>query len=257
LNRQRNPGRLRALRGLIVATIVCSALAWQPASVIAARPGSNAPESAAVLGVRAAADSSSLRGRTYVALGDSISEGKYAVAADRIFPALVANQLGMRLDLYARSGARAAWALPQLAAVEAAQPALVTIELGTNDVGFNTPLDAFGQQYEAIVSAVATPATRVLCIGSWLPSDAIDGIIRSTCERHGGIFASLSGFYAVDAFHAPHGAPVFLGSSDWFHPGDQGHAAIAAIVLASLPGYRDDDSIAPQAAQPAALRAPS
>ena len=257
MNRQRNPGRLRALRGLIVATIVCSALAWQPASVIAARPGSNAPESAAVLGVRAAADSSSLRGRTYVALGDSISEGKYAVAADRIFPALVANQLGMRLDLYARSGARAAWALPQLAAVEAAQPALVTIELGTNDVGFNTPLDAFGQQYEAIVSAVATPATRVLCIGSWLPSDAIDGIIRSTCERHGGIFASLSGFYAVDAFHAPHGAPVFLGSSDWFHPGDQGHAAIAAIVLASLPGYRDDDSIAPQAAQPAALRAPS
>ena len=257
MNRQRNPGRLRALRGLIVATIACSALAWQPASVIAARPGSNAPESAAVLGVRAAADSSSLRGRTYVALGDSISEGKYAVAADRIFPALVANQLGMRLDLYARSGARAAWALPQLVAVEAAQPALVTIELGTNDVGFNTPLDAFGQQYEAIVSAVATPATRVLCIGSWLPSDAIDGIIRSTCERHGGIFASLSGFYAVDAFHAPHGAPVFLGSSDWFHPGDQGHAAIAAIVLASLPGYRDDDSIASQAAQPAALRAPS
>ena len=73
----------------------------------------------------------------------------------------------------------------------------------------------------------------------------VDSIISDTCERHGGTFVSLSGFYAVGAFHAPHGAPVFLGQSDWFHPGDQGHAAIAAIVLASLPGYGGDYDIRP------------
>jgi lysophospholipase L1-like esterase len=257
LTRDQGLGRLLALRGFAVVTIISSVLALQPASVDAARPGSDPSSAAAVLGQRVAADASSLRGRTYVALGDSISEGKYAVMPDRIFPSIVAAQLGMRLDLIARSGARAAWGIPQLAAVEAAQPALVTVELGTNDAGFNTPLDAFAQQYETIVSAVAQPQTRVLCIGSWLPSDAIDGIIRSTCERHGGIFVSLGGFYAVDAFHAPHSAPVFLGSSDWFHPGDQGHAAIAAIVLASLPGYDGPDASSLGAGPARTLRAPS
>jgi lysophospholipase L1-like esterase len=245
-----------ALRGFTVVTIISVMLALQPASVDAARPAFPQPPEAAVLGQHAAADASMLRGRTYVALGDSISEGKYAVTSDRIFPAIVASQLGMRLDLVARSGAKTAWGIPQLGAVEAAQPALVTIELGTNDVGFNTPLGTFAQEYEAIVSAVAQPATRVLCIGSWLPSDAVDAIISGTCERHGGTFVSLSGFYAVGDFHAPHGAPVFLGHSDWFHPGDQGHAAIAAIVLASLPGYEGPDPVS-SSAPATTLRFPS
>jgi acyl-CoA thioesterase I len=196
---------------------------------------------ATVLGARVAADASTLQGKTYVALGDSISAGKYAVSSDQIFPARIAAGLGMRLELIARSGARAAWALPELAAIHAARPALVTIELGTNDVGFNTPPDVFAQQYEAIVAAVSAPATEVICLGSWLPSDAYDAAIRDACERHGGIFASLSGFYFVNEFHAPDGVATFIGRSDWFHPGNQGHAAIAAIVLASLPGYHGPD----------------
>ncbi|HYM50981.1 MAG TPA: SGNH/GDSL hydrolase family protein [Candidatus Limnocylindrales bacterium] len=214
-------------------------LALQPTPA-SAQPLGSSSDRGLVLGVRAAADTATLAGRTYVALGDSISEGKYAVGADRIFPARIASQLGMRLDLIARSGARAAWALPQLDAVRAAQPALVTIELGTNDVGFNTPVDAFTAQYEAIVAAVSTPGTRVLCLGSWLPSDGYDAIIRDACERHGGTFVSLSGFYFVNDFHAPDGAATFLGRSDWFHPGDEGHAAIAAVTLAALPGYRSE-----------------
>lgn len=190
------------------------------------------------------ADTAALEGRTYVALGDSISEGKYAVSPDRIFPVLIAQQLGMHLDLIARSGARAAWGIPQLGAVTSADPSLVTIELGTNDAGFSTNLDVFAQQYEAIVARVSSPTTEVVCIGSWLPSEAVDGIIRDTCERHGGTFVSLSGFYLVNDFHAGDGGAVFLGHSDWFHPGDQGHAAIAAVVLASLPGYRGSDPFA-------------
>ena len=187
-----------------------------------------------VLGVHAGADGSRLQGKVYVAIGDSISAGRFATAADDIFPALVAEKLGMSLDLVAHSGARAAWALPQLGAVAAAHPALVTIELGTNDVGFYTPLDVFASQYETIVSSVSLPSTRLLCIGSWLPSAAIDGIIQASCERHQGTFVSLQGFYAVNGFHAQNGGSSYLGRTDWFHPGDQGHAAIAAAVLSAL-----------------------
>ena len=200
------------------------------------QPAAAPPDPGQVLGVHVNAATAGLDGKTYVALGDSISAGKYASAADLTFPQRVAGKLGMHLVLDARSGATAAWALPELSGVAAQRPALVTIELGTNDVGFKTPLDVFAQEYEAIVSAVAGGRTRVLCLGSWLPSPAVDGIISSTCARHGGTFVSLDGFYRDDAFHAQNGGSSYLGPSDWFHPGDQGHAAIAAAVLVSLPG---------------------
>ena len=190
--------------------------------------------SSEVLGVHANADEQGLQGKVYVALGDSISAGRYATAADDIFPAIVADKLGMSLNLIARSGTKAAWGVVQTGAVTAAHPALVTIELGTNDVGFYTPPDVFASQYETIVAAVSSPQTRVLCIGSWLPSSGFDGIIADTCERHGGAFVSLEGFYGVNDFHASDGGSSYLGRTDWFHPGDQGHAAIAAAVLAAL-----------------------
>jgi len=187
-----------------------------------------------VLGAQAATADQVLRGKLYVALGDSISAGRYATTPDRVFPALIAKNLGMNLNLMAKSGARAAWALPLLASIDQAHPALVTIELGTNDVGFNTPAADFTSQYETIVNAVSVPGTRVRCIGSWLPSNVVDGIIEQTCQRHGGTFVSLGGFYGDDSLHAQDGAPVYLGRADWFHPGDAGHSAIAQAVLASI-----------------------
>jgi lysophospholipase L1-like esterase len=186
-----------------------------------------------VIGVHAGAGAE-LQGKVYVALGDSISAGRFATVSGTTFPSDVAAKLGMRLDLIARSGTKAAWGAQQVAAVNAAQPALVTIELGTNDVGFNTPVDAFSAQYEAIVSGVSAPDRQVLCVGSWLPSAAFDQIIQAACERHGGTFVSLQGFYAVNAFHAADGGPSYLGRADWFHPGDEGHAAIAAAIVSAL-----------------------
>ena len=187
-----------------------------------------------VIGVHAGTDTQGLQGKVYVALGDSISAGRFATASDGTFPALVADKLGMNLNLVARSGAKAAWAIPLMGAVAADHPALVTIELGTNDVGFNTPPDVFASEYETIVGAVAGPQTRVLCIGSWLPSDSLDAIIAQVCERHGGTFVSLNGFYGVNDFHGQDGGSSYLGRTDWFHPGDQGHAAIAAEILSAL-----------------------
>jgi lysophospholipase L1-like esterase len=212
-------------------------LVWALLFVLAiGQPGAKGPVMAPseVIGVHAGTDNAALQGKMYVALGDSISAGRFATAREGTFPALVAEKLGMNLDLVARSGAKAAWAIPQLGTVAAAHPALVTIELGTNDVGFNTPPDVFASQYETIVAAVAGPQTRVLCIGSWLPSDSTDAIIAQVCERHGGTFVSLSGFYGVNDFHGQDGGSSYLGRTDWFHPGDQGHAAIAAAVLSAL-----------------------
>src|ERR1700674_5979180 len=209
-------------------------------------PGAKGPAMAPseVLGVHAGTDNQGLQGKAYVALGDSISAGRFATAQDGTFPALVAEKLGMTLNLVARSGAKAGWALPQLGAVQAAHPALVTIELGTNDVGFNTPLDTFAAPYDAIVGGVSSPQTRVLCIGSWLPSIAIDAIIAQTCERQGAVFCTLKGFYAVNDFHGSDGGSSYLGRNDWFHPGDQGHAAIYRAVLSSL-GARPAPVIGP------------
>ena len=216
---------------------VVTYLLWALLALLAlGQPAAKAPVMAPseVLGVHASADDQGLQGKVYVALGDSISAGRFATAPDDIFPAIVADKLGMTLNLIARSGTKAAWGVTEVGAVNAAHPALITIELGTNDVGFNTPSDAFAAQYDAIVGAVSAPHTRVLCIGSWLPSTGFDQIIADTCQRHGGTYVSLDGFYGVNDFHAPDGGSSYLGRTDWFHPGDQGHSAIAAAVLAAL-----------------------
>ena len=212
-------------------------LIWALLALLAlGQPGTKGPvmAPAEVIGVHAAAEVQGLQGKTYVALGDSISAGRYATAQDATFPFVVADKLGMNLDLIARSGTKAAWGVNQIAAVNAAHPALVTIELGTNDVGFNTPADSFAAEYDTIVADVAVGGARVLCIGSWLPSTVVDDMIASACDRHGGIYVSLAGFYGVNAFHASDGGSSYLGRADWFHPGDQGHAAIAAAVLSAL-----------------------
>jgi lysophospholipase L1-like esterase len=233
--------------------VVLTALAiGQPAAQGPVMPPNAVMAPSEVLGVHTSANGAGLQGKTYVALGDSISAGRYATAQDDTFPSLVAEKLGMNLDLVARSGTKAAWGLQQVAAVQSAHPALVTIELGTNDVGFSTPADVFQAQYEAIVSGVFSPHTRVLCLGSWLPSPGFDAIIEQSCEEHGGTFVSLNGFYGVNDFHAVDGGSSYLGRTDWFHPGDQGHAAIAAAVLAAL-GAGPAPVIGPQ---PSAARLP-
>lgn len=212
-------------------------LIWALLALLAlGQPGTRGPvmAPAEVIGVHAAADSQTLQGKTYVALGDSISAGRYATAQDDTFPFVIAEKLGMNLDLIARSGTKAAWGVEQLGALTAAHPALVTIELGTNDVGFNTPGDAFTLQYNSIVETAAGTGARVLCIGSWLPSPSFDDIIAQACDRHGGTYVSLADFYNVGNFHAVAGGSTYLGRADWFHPGDQGHAAIAAAVLSAL-----------------------
>ncbi len=206
--------------------------------MVVGRPVDSAMESPALVPAAQvlALQRQALHGKTYLAIGDSISVGSYAPSADRTFPSRIATQLGMNLVLMARSGARAAWALPQLEGAQGAGAALVTVELGTNDAGFHTPPADFARQYETIVRAVSRPGTRVLCIGSWLPAPDFDATIQQICERHGGSFVSLDGFYGVDAFHAEDDAMTFRGRADWFHPGDAGHAAIAAAVLATLKG---------------------
>lgn len=210
---------------------------WLLLAVLAiGQPGAKGPTMAPaeILGAHANAESRDLQGKLYVALGDSISAGRYATAPEDVFPSLVADKLGMRLHLVAHSGAKAAWALPQLGSIAASRPALVTVELGTNDVGFNTPPAVFAAEYETIVTALAGPQTQVLCLGSWLPSAGFDVIIADACQRHGGTYVSLDGFYKVNEFHAADGGSSYLGRADWFHPGDQGHAAMAAAVLAAL-----------------------
>src|SRR5437588_8309363 len=135
----------------VVTYVMWALLALLALGQPAARGPAMAPSE--VLGVHANADDQGLQGKVYVALGDSISAGRFATAPDDTFPGLVAEKLGMNLDLVARSGAKAAWGLQQLSTVQAAQPALVTIELGTNDVGFYTPAATFAAQYDAIVNA--------------------------------------------------------------------------------------------------------
>lgn len=222
--------RLTPLVPLLVAGLAAVTQTQAAGSILVASPPQTQVEAAHL------SLAEDLRGQTYVALGDSISAGYDAPTMTQTFPAMVARQLDMHLVLIARSGMKAAWGASQVANVLAAHPRLVTIELGTNDVGFATPPDVFAAQYAVIVSGVSGTTTTVVCIDSWLPDPHFRSIIRDACTRAGGTFVSLDGFYWVGDFHAHDGGPSVRGPNraDWFHPSAVGHAAIAQKVLTAL-----------------------
>lgn len=187
---------------------------------------------------------------TYVTIGASDAFG---VGVDdparQSWPVVLAGKLGTSVHAINLGipGATANQALTQeLPVALDAQPDLVAVLLGTNDIVSETPIPTFTQQLQALVLALRTRTSAHIYVGNLpnltlLPYFAQDNLealgatlrqmnaaIAAICQRDG---ATLVDLYSAWSDLAQH--PEYV-SSDGLHPSASGAARVAAIFYAAI-----------------------
>jgi lysophospholipase L1-like esterase len=180
-------------------------------------------------------------GLTLSALGDSTAVGVGAAIGggyvDRLYARLVGAGRGQRLINLGVSGATSADVLrDQVPRVSTAQPGLVSIGVGINDVMYGVPPALFARRFEQIIKGVRV-RTAVPIVVSNVPdvsqAPAVPAAVR------GGLFQRLKAYNALiadlarrhrllvfDAFTMSQQVisrhPEFF-SRDGYHPSDKGY----------------------------------
>jgi lysophospholipase L1-like esterase len=189
----------------------------------------------------------------FVVLGDSTAAGIGAGDADAAYPTLLARRLAseerrVHMTSFGVSGARVEDVLEeQLALAIAAEPDLVFVGIGANDVTHLTPLDDITADMRAIIRRLLdqTDATVVVAGAPDMRADAWYEPLRSLAGWRGRQVAE-----AVAAAAEAEGVPVvplakltrpFFESSpelaysdDEFHPGPGGYAKWAEVIYPYL-----------------------
>ncbi|BAJ75713.1 lysophospholipase L1 [Microbacterium testaceum StLB037] len=173
---------------------------------------------------------------TVLVSGDSLAGAFFASTPEQGFVNLVSDALG---PVQITEAAQAHQTLTTVAAITdvPSDVDVAIIELGTNDVGEQTPLDDFDAQYGALLDRIraSSPDAAIVCLGTWTGwGGDYDRAIESACVDHEGRYVPLGGLFRDAANRGPEGRPTFLGTGDDFHPNDLGHRAIANAILAVL-----------------------
>lgn len=169
-------------------------------------------------------------------VGDSLAAAFFATTEEDGFAHLVEEAIG---PVEVSTTARAHQTLATVAGVTdvPSKVEVAVIELGTNDVGMQTPLTAFQTQYEGLTRAIRaeSPRARLVCIGTWTGwGDMYDRIIEDACVAVDGSYVDAQPLFTEAANRGPVGRATFVGPGDDFHPNNAGHRAVADAVLAVL-----------------------
>lgn len=115
---------------------------------------------------------------------------------------------------------------------------LVLVELGTNNAGQGLPLKRYRSDVRSLLSDLGreNPGAPVLLLGPWIQdflAEPYDEAGEELCVESDCTFEALSDAYTQSG-PVPEGREVARGTSDGFHPGDEGHALIAEQILAAM-----------------------
>ena len=176
----------------------------------------------------------------YVALGDSTGAGigaRNGGYVARVFKRIESMRSGSTLTNLCVSGATSADVLNrQLERGVAAEPNLVTLGIGINDIGHGLELEEFAENYDAILKRLKE-GTRATIVVSNLPdissAPRIPPTLRSEYQQRIIVFnrkleeiANRHGVVVFDVFGITHQElaqhPEYF-SADGFHPSDPGY----------------------------------
>lgn len=196
---------------------------------------------------------------TYVALGDSTGVGVGARRGggyvSRLFERLERVRPGSRLVNLCLSGATTADVLRgQVGRVGAANPTLITLGIGINDVTHNVAADQFARNFAEIVRRLEQ-ATRAPLVVTNIPdvaaAPAVPAFLREEARRRIEVFNRRMGelsaserLILVDAYARSHAVipahPEFF-SADNFHPSDEGYEYWAAVMWPAVKSALGED----------------
>ena len=189
----------------------------------------------------------------HVALGDSTGVGQGAREGgyvDRLFRKVVLQRPGSRLVNLCVSGSTAADVVrDQLDEGIQANPDLVTLGVGINDIGHGLTLSQFAQNYEAILSRLKKETQAVVIVtnipdissGPRIPSDMRRQYHQTIVEFNQKLeeIASSAGAIVFDIYTITHeelpSHPEYF-SVDGFHPSDAGYELWAEKMWPTLEG---------------------
>lgn len=180
-----------------------------------------------------------------VFVGDSLTEGAFAADAAHSYPRLVAAATGLSEQVQSQYGVTAVFTAAKMRSISPKRRAVpgdalyVVVELGTNDVvASGETLAQFAAAYAYILARTHhdAPHARLVCLGTWRDPTTVassyNTVIATACSSYGGSYVALGDLYLTGSLHGPAGVLTAFGVSDWFHPNNAGHAAIAARVAA-------------------------
>lgn len=172
-----------------------------------------------------------------VVVGDSLAAG-YGLAEEQAFPARVEEGLrqrgwgvevvngGVSGDTTAGGLARLAWLLRQ-------EPDIVVIELGANDGLRGLPLDTIAANLRQMAQRSRQAGARVLLVGMRVPPNYGDDYAGRFSELYVRLAAELDVPLMPFLLDGVGGRPD-LNLPDGIHPNAEGHAVVAAAVVAHL-----------------------
>ena len=187
----------------------------------------------------------------YVALGDSTAVGVGAARGggypERLASRLRNDGLPVGLTNLGQSGARIRDVFTgQVKRAVAAQPTLVTLGVGTNDIWRGTPVEDFQDDLDRIARRLKqTGASLVVVniadmalapVAKMVPSALYEGRIEPFNAAMAEV-ARAHGMHLVDLYTAstemfPHNTHFFC--HDGFHPSDQGYEEWADLLLPTV-----------------------
>lgn len=174
---------------------------------------------------------------TVMVAGDSLAGSYFASSLDNGFVGQVVAGIDGRVDVTRAERAHQALAVVSGIAEVPDNVDIAIIELGTNDVGIPTPEAEFRDGYAALLDRVrvASPDAKLVCLGTWTGWGwTQDETIRSECVARDGAYVHLRDLFDREELHGPSGVETPTGTSDWFHPNDEGHSSIARRVLVAI-----------------------
>jgi acyl-CoA thioesterase I len=176
----------------------------------------------------------------YVALGDSTGSGvgaKNGGYVARLFKGIIADRPGSKLTNLCFSGATTSDVLrEQLDPGIAADPNLVTLGIGINDIGHGVSLDQFSKNYEEILSALRNKTAAAIVVTNIPDISTAPRIPRAVRGEYHQLIVDFN--QRMEEIAARYGVTIFdvytithkqlplhpeYFSDDGFHPSDEGY----------------------------------
>lgn len=201
----------------------------------------------------------SLKGKeniVYTPIGDSLTGGYFATTEKDKFTSVLSRLIEKELTTTVEEvgvssyGGVISGGVKAISVINEAKADLVSIEYGTNDCDpdNNVPINEFESNLNQIIDGITVDVDRdpvIVLVTTWNQGGKckpFDDAIKKVGTEKDIPVADVEDIWKDNSTKGPAGQETFLGTSDNFHPNNNGMSKIAERIFASLQGIQQDNT---------------